>query len=213
MIQLAAHVVDVVVDRYGASPQLLAQVRLEEASGALVQAIALRSQVMIEPQRRQYDEDEVAGMADLFGGRSRWRDTLRPFLWTHLATVTRGFRGSMDVELAIPCSYDLEVAAPKYLHALRDGDLPLRFLFSGTVFTAGTTGFQVEQISWDLEAEHRMPVKRWRDAMDVFFPNSGWLRLDRETIDALMRFKVSRGLTTWEQVAGALLDAAAEPAR
>ena len=31
-----------------------------------------------------------------------------------------------------------------YLHALRDGEIPLLFLFSGTVFTRGATGFAVD---------------------------------------------------------------------
>ena len=30
-------------------------------------AIALRSQVQIEPQRRAYDDNETAGLADQFG--------------------------------------------------------------------------------------------------------------------------------------------------
>jgi hypothetical protein len=43
--------------------------------------------------------------------------------------------------------------------------------------------------------------------MDRFFPNSGWIRLDRETLDALTRYRTDRGLTSWEQTLGALLPA------
>jgi predicted phage gp36 major capsid-like protein len=44
--------------------------------------------------------------------------------------------------------------------------------------------------------------------LDAYFPDSGWIRLSRETIAALQRFKASRGLPTWESVMAALLAAA-----
>ena len=47
-----------------------------------------------------------------------------------------GFAGTTEVALPLECTYDFEVTAAKYLHALRDGALPLQFLFSGTIFTS-----------------------------------------------------------------------------
>ena len=41
--------------------------------------------------------------------------------------------------------------------------------------------------------------------MDTFFPNSGWIRLRRETIDALTRYKADRALTSWEDTVERLL--------
>jgi hypothetical protein len=215
MTALAIDVVDVTADRYAASPQLTATLRVEETSGAVVHAMALRCQLMIEPQRRAYDTEETATVAEVFGGRDRWTQTLKPFLWTHASTVTRGFTDSLTVELPIACTYDLEVVGSKYLHALADGEVPLLFLFSGTVFSRGDTGFSVEQISWNLEARHRMPVVVWRDLMDTFFPNSGYIRLDRDTVNALLQTKAARGLTSWDSVVTSLLDSATtpEPAR
>ena len=58
-----------------------------------------------------------------------------------------------------------------------------------------TAGFGVEQVPWDREARHRMPVGVWRDIVDQYFPNSGWLRLDRDTIESLARYRSARGLT------------------
>jgi hypothetical protein len=46
--------------------------------------------------------------------------------------------------------------------------------------------------------------------MDRFFPNSGWLRLPRETIDNLQRFRTERALPTWEQAIEALLKEAGQ---
>ena len=103
-----------------------------------VHAIALRCQVRIEPLRRGYSDDEAAGLLDLFGPRERWATTQRTFLWQHCTAMVPGFTGATEITLPLECTYDFEVAAAKYLHALRDGAVPLQFLFSGTVFTAGS---------------------------------------------------------------------------
>ena len=41
--------------------------------------------------------------------------------------------------------------------------------------------------------------------MDHYFPGGGWIRLDRETIDALVRYRSERGLTSWESTLAELL--------
>ena len=205
MTQLAISVLDVAPERYAVAPNLMVKLRIEESTGQPIHAIALRCQVRIEPQRRAYTGPERAGLVELFGLPEQWSKTLTPFLWTHASTTVRGFSGSIDVDLPVTCTYDFEVAAAKYLHTLRDGEIPLVFLFTGTVFTRGITGFGVEQISWDLEATHRMPVKVWHDLMDLYFPGSGWIRVDRDTLDALVQFKAARGLTSWEDAFSALL--------
>lgn len=212
MTSLSFSVVDVVVDRLAASPHLTMRLRIGESSGEVVHAMALRCQLMIEPQRRPYDEKETSGIADVFGERGRWVHTLKPFLWTHASTVTPGFTGSLDVDLPVACSYDLEVAADKYFAALSDGEVPVRLLFSGTTFCRGASGFSVERIPWDLEATYNLPVAVWREVMDHFYPGTGWLRLERDSIAALLRFKGERGLTTWDEVATTLLAAVTEPA-
>jgi hypothetical protein len=175
--------------------------------------VALRAQVRIEAQKRRYDDAEERGLLDLFGPRERWVDTLKPFLWLHTTTMVQGFTGSTEVELVLPCTYDFEVAGAKYLQALRDGDIPLLLLFSGTVFSRGATGFEVAHIPWDKEASYRLPVRIWREMMDRHFPNAGWLRLDRDTLDALSHFKGSRGLITWEETFAALLAEVGQVAR
>lgn len=211
MTALEFRVLDITADRYAESPQLLARIRVEESTGERIHTMAVRAQVMIEPQRRPYSEDESAGLLDQFGDRPRWKDTLKPFLWTFAGTMVSGFSGSTEFDLPIPCSYDFEVTASKYLHAIRDGEIPLRMLFSGTVFGRGTTGFSVEQIAWNLEAEHRLPVATWTELMDHFYPNAGWLRMDRETIAALVRYKGAHGCTTWDEVFGKLLANESKP--
>ena len=113
-------------------------------------ALALRAQVRIEPQRRRYDDTEERALLDLFGDRTRFAQTLKPFPWLHTSTVAQGFTGGCEFDLVLPCTYDFEVSGTTYLHALRDGEVPLLFLFSGTVFCRGATGFSVAQVPWDL---------------------------------------------------------------
>jgi hypothetical protein len=207
MTDLAFEVLDVVPQEFAASPHLLFRLRVTESSGAAVHALALRCQLRIEPQRRPYDLAEQAGLADLVGTADRYATTLKPFLWTHATAMVQGFEGSRDFDLPVSCTYDFEVSATKYLHALGGGNVPLVLLFSGTVFTRGQTGFAVEQLSWSLEAQCLLPVATWRSLMDLWFPGSGWVRLDRETISALARYRTAQGLTSWEETLAELLPA------
>lgn len=212
MTSLSFSVLDIVDDRFAASPHLKIRLRVQESTGEVVHAMALRCQLMIEPQRRPYDEAETSGVADVFGARGRWAQTLKPFLWTHASTVVPGFTGSLDFDLPVACSSDLDLMAGKFFAALHEGDVPVRLLFSGTSFSRGMSGFSVEQIPWDLEATYQLPLAVWRTTMDHFYPGTGWLRLDRDTLAGLLRYKAEQGCTTWDEVALSLLAAAREPA-
>jgi hypothetical protein len=205
MPELSFSVVGVVPEPYAAAPNLLARVRVEETTGERVHALALRAQVRIEPQRRRYDDTEERALLDLFGDRTRFTQTLKPFPWLHASTVAQGFTGSTEFDLVLPCTYDFEVSGATYLHALRDGEIPLLFLFSGTVFTRGSTGFSVSQVPWDREAPYRLPVAVWRDLMEAHFPGSEWIRMPRDTVDALAHYRHVRGLTSWDAAVTTLL--------
>jgi hypothetical protein len=201
---------DVFAEPYAVAPQLTARLRIEESTGQTIHAIALRCQVRIEPQRRRYDRAEQEGLRGLFGDRERWVDTLRPFLWMQCNTTVQGFTGATEVDLALPCTYDFDVVGSRYLHAVRDGTVPVTLLFSGTVFTRGASGFGVEQVPWDCEARYDLPVGVWREMIDHYFPNSGWIRLDRDVLTALGDYRARRGLMTWEETVQSLLGAADE---
>jgi hypothetical protein len=212
MPELSFTVVDIAPEPYAAAPTLLARLRVEETTGERVHALALRAQVRIEPRRRRYDDTEEQALLDLFGDRTRFAQTLKPFSWLHTATVAQGFTGSTELDLTLPCTYDFEVSGTTYLHALRDGEVPLLFLFSGTVFTRGATGFSVSPVPWDAEASFRLPVTVWRDLMEQHFPRSEWVRLQRDTVDALAYYRHRRGLTSWDAVVTTLLAEAIDPA-
>ena len=205
MSKLAFSVVDLFVEPYAVTPQLTARLQIAESTGAVIHAMALRAQVRIEPQRRAYSPAEEAGLVELFGSRERWYDTLKPFLWMQAAAMVQGFTGLTEVDLCLPCTYDFDVTAAKYLHALHDGAVTLVLLFSGTVFLRGTRGFEIEQIPWDHEARAQLPTAVWREMMDRYFPGTGWIRLEREVIERLARHKAEHGLISWDETVRALL--------
>ncbi|WP_280233347.1 DUF6084 family protein [Nocardia cyriacigeorgica] len=200
-------VLDIRPEPYSVAPVLSARVGIAALAEEPVHAIALRAQVRIEPNRRTYSNTESAGLHDLFGERERWHDTQRSFLWMHCATMVPGFSGGYEVDLPMLCTYDLEVAGSKYMHALREGTVPLIFLFSGTVFIKGTSGFAIQQVPWDRDDKFDMPIAVWDQLMAVHFPDSGWVRLSTETLDALSAYKSRRGLIGYDQAVTELLAA------
>jgi hypothetical protein len=202
---LAIEVIGGRPEPYAAVPTLLLRLAITEASGDPIHAVALRAQIRIEPQRRRYSEDEAARLLELFGEQPQWGESLRPFLWTHATAMLTGFTGRTEVDLPVACSYDFEVAAAKYLHSLGDGEIPLNLLFSGTVFARRDGVVSVQPVPWHVEAGYRLPVRAWRDLMDQYFPNSGWIRLRRDTIDAVGRYKAERAIPTWEDALELLL--------
>lgn len=200
-------VLDIFAETYAVAPQLTARLRIEEVTGQAIHAMTLRCQVRIEPQRRHYDKEEQDGLRGLFGDRDRWVDTLRPFLWMQCNTTVSGFAGATEVDLTLPCTYDFDVIGSRYLHGLGSGTVPLNLLFSGTVFTRGSSGFGVQQIPWDCEASYDLPVSVWQQMIDSYFPGTGWLRLDREVIGQLADYRARQGMTTWEETLQTLLAA------
>ena len=200
----------VTADKYAATPSLTFQLAITERSGVTVHAIALRCQIRIEPHRRRYSASEAGRLHDLFGDPSRWAETVKPIQLATVSVMVPGFTAVTEVDLPVPCTYDLEVSSARYLHGLDDGTIPLILLFSGTVFVATEEGFSVELVPWSAEATYRMPVATWRELVDAHFPGRAWLPCGRDTLDALSAFKARHALPTWDATLNALL-AAAEP--
>jgi hypothetical protein len=209
--QLSFAVEGVEALRPAASPTLRFALRID-AQGASIRAVVLDVQVQIAAPRRSYDAAEQEGLVDLFGAPDRWAETLRTVPWTRATLVVPPFHGSTLAQLDIPCTYDFEVASARYLASLRDGDVPLELLFSGSVFVLGADGrLQMTRIAWDREATCGLPVRVWREAIDTHFPGSSWIRLEREAFDRLAAFRAGRSLTSWEAALDALLDEQEEP--
>ncbi|HWS99727.1 MAG TPA: DUF6084 family protein [Pyrinomonadaceae bacterium] len=197
---------------FAASPTLSFKLRVANADAReQIQTIALRCQIQIEAAQRRYAAREQERLLDLFGEPERWSQTLRAMLWTHASVIVKPFRGDTLVELHVPCTFDFNVAAAKYFAGLEDGEVPLNLMFSGTVFyEAADAGLQAEQIPWDREARFRLPVRAWKEMMDLYYPNTAWLCLRRDVFDRLNQYKMRRGIPTWEQALTSLLPAATE---
>ena len=189
---------------HAAVPTLRFALRVGAPGGQPVRSVLLDTQIQIAARRRPYGPDAHARLFELFGPARDWGTTLRTLPWVRLTTVVPAFTGETGVHLPVVCSYDLEVTASRYFAALGDGEVPLEFLFSGTVFYGAP--MQAARISWESEAEYRMPVALWREVMDRHFPGTAWLRLGRERFDRLARYKSERALATWDDLVDELLE-------
>ncbi len=199
---------------HAAVPTLLFALRVTEAGQptTAIHTVALRCQIRIEPARRAYTPSERERLSDLFGTPERWGQTLRPMLWTHVSATLPPFEGTTVAHLPVPCTFDLSLAATKYFDALKDGELPLCFLFSGTIFfEPDEGGLQVAQIPWEKEATFRLPAATWHGLMDLYYPNTAWLCLRKDVFDQLDCYRRDNGLPTWERALERLLAAREKP--
>ena len=152
--------------RYAAAPTIA--LRLAVEADRPVRSLSLNAQIRIVPTRREFAEGDQKRLVELFGTPERWGDTLRGFLWTNTTVVSPPFEGSTQIDLTVPATYDLEVASAKYFDALRDGDVPLELLFSGSVFYStragccGRAGFRGRR-----RPRFRLPVAVWKEAIEA----------------------------------------------
>ena len=210
MVDIDFTCVDVVPDRYAAGPTAVLKMRAVEPSGARVHAVVLRCQIRIEPLRRHYADTEADKVVDLFGDRSRWGSTMQPMQLAFLSQVLPGFEQECAFDLSLPLSYDVDVAAHKYIAGLEEGEIPLLLLFSGTVFTGTVGSIAVQPVPWHKETNVRLPVSVWREAMDTHFPGQAWMRMRRTTYDRLVTYRGRHGLVAWDDVIDRLMEEAGE---
>jgi hypothetical protein len=199
--------------RYAAAPMLALELKVAEPSGRTVYMIALTIQLMIDPARRRYDDATRAKLLELFGEPERWAVTTRSLVWCKLDVLVPAFTGSTVVSVPISCSYDLELAAAKYLYSLPDGEAPLALHFNGIIYYRGDDGrMQMVLVPWTKSIDFRMPVSVWRDTVEHYYPKTGWVALHSETLEALQQAKLDRGLATLDACVRALIDeASGEP--
>ena len=185
--------------------------QVSEPSGRQVYMIALTIQLMIEPARRSYDDATRERLVELFGAPERWAVTTRSLVWSQLDVLVPGFTGSTTVSIPIACSYDLELAAAKYLHSLPDGQAPLALHFNGTIYYPGDDrGLQMVLVPWSKSTDFRMPVSIWKETIEHYYPNTGWVALRTQTLAALQRAKLARGLPTLDACVRELLNEAGD---
>ncbi len=195
---------------HAAGPALQLDLKVDDGTGRRVHAVALRVQIRIDPRPRRYTPEETARLTDLFGEPDRWSSTLQPLQLATVPVMTPSFTGSVVVPVSVPLTYDLDVAASRYLHGLDGGEVPLTLLFSGTLFYAGDDGVQVGLVPWHEEAHHGLPVAVWRAAVDEHFPGGGWVRLRRDTLDRFVAYRSAHTLPSWDHALERLLKEAGD---
>lgn len=207
MRDLTFTIEDAVIDRTAAVPLLLFRLRIVNATPeASVTNIQLHCQARIDATQRPYAVAERARLVELFGTEDRWAESLQSLFWAQTWVQVPAFATERHIDLPVACSYDLNVATTKYFYGLASGEVPLVFLFSGTVFYRNDAGYlQMDPISWGKQASFRLPLATWQGLMDIYYPDTAWLRIDREILAALSHYKREHGLTDWNQTLGALL--------
>jgi hypothetical protein len=171
-----------------------------------IQAVLLNAQIQIQCPQRSYNPREKQNLVELFGPPEEWGKTLRNRLWAHANSTVGAFNDRTESILPIPCTYDLNVASTRYFYGLEGGEVPLLFLFSGSVFYSAPDGrLQVSPISWNSECTYRIPIEVWRSLMEQQYPNTAWLSLQRDAFDRLYAFKRRHSIITWEQTIERLL--------
>jgi len=212
MPDLNFEVVGVEAPGFAAVPTIIFKLRINNTiEQERIHSGILRCQVQINVTRRRYSPEAQAQLLEVFGEPKRWGETLRSLLWMHTSTVIPQFTGSVTVDLPIVCTYDFDVVSTKYFNALGEGEIPLTFLFSGTIFYEGPGGnMQVAQISWSKEATYRLPVSLWQEMMEHYYPNTAWIRIRKDIFDQLYRYKATQALPTWDDVLVKLLQISGE---
>jgi Family of unknown function (DUF6084) len=210
MPELHFHIDSAEAVAHAATPLIALKLHISNLSATeVIHTLTLRCQVQIEPAKRRYVPDEQIKLRDLFGTPDRWARTVKPLLWMNTSVAVPRFTGEIVVDLQLPCTFDFNVAATKYFHALEAGEIPLCVMFSGTLFLEGPEGaLQVAQVPWDREANFRLPIAVWTEMMEMHHPNTSWLCMHRDTFEQLYDYKVRNGIPTWEQAIERALAAA-----
>jgi hypothetical protein len=214
MPDLNFQVVGVEAEHFAATPTLLFKLRLQDVSAkgtppTPIHSAVLQCQIRIEPARRRYATAEKERLVDVFGTPERWAQTLRPLCWTHVSVTVPPFTGMATTDLRVPCSYDFSLAATRYFAALDDGELPLCFLFSGTVFyEADGGGLHVARVPWEKEAYFRLPAGTWRELIERYYPNSVWFCLRKDVFDRFDQYRSREGIVSPEEAIERLLSVA-----
>ena len=190
-----------------AAPTLVFAARATEGSGTPVYTVALSVLFTIEPGKRRYADEDRERLVELFGEPERWAATTGSFRWAQVSVLVPSFSGETSFEIELPCTYDHEIAATKYLGGVAEGVVPLQLHFNGTVFYSGPDGrLQVVPLPWDLSLRHEIPVEVWREMMARHYPEGDWVRVSAGTLERLRRRRADAGSATLDALVAGMLD-------
>lgn len=193
--------------RCAAVPALRFQLGISRAGGGPIRSITLTTEIRIAAARRRYRSEEADLLVELFGTPRQWATTMRPLPWARTTTAVAPFSESTVVELPVECSHDVGLAVTKYFHAVRDDEVPLDFLFSGTLFYVGADGgLGTAQISWSTDTTFRLPAELWHEATGSGSAGDSWLRLSQQSFERLYAYRSRHALPDWDTTINALVE-------
>lgn len=199
-------VLDCVALPHMAAPTLSFKLRVKDASELEVYTVALTAQIHLEASSRPHERETREGLQDVFGEPERWNDTARSVIWAKRYVLVPSFTGSTSFELELPCSTDLELATTRYFEGVEDGEAPLAFHFSGSIFYRGEHDrMQLTMVPWHSTAQFRLPLETWRKAAG---DRGGLVRVSASTFEGLKRYRDGRGLPSLDASVSDLLDGA-----
>ena len=211
MPNLAFHITAAQAAKATVTPTLRFQLQVTNVPvDELIQAIHLSVQIQIQSPQRGYSEREREQLVEVFGPPEAWGQTLRNRLWTQCHATVGPFRGRTEETLAVVCTPDLNGPAARYFHALEEGEVPLLFLFSGSIFYQAAGQLQVSPVSWNADCAYRLPANTWHALMRQHYADTSWLALRRDLFERLYAHKRKHSFLTWEETLDQLLKASVE---
>ncbi len=131
---------------FAAAPTIAFRLTLTNATPSQIIRVSLSApRSMIEAPKPPLRRDERERLRDLFGEPAAGPDAAPYALDPHLQPRPGLFRSSIDVDLPVACTFDFNVAAAKYFHALERGMCRSFFQFSGTMFYRSAEGVDADR--------------------------------------------------------------------
>ncbi|ACU95876.1 DUF6084 family protein [Saccharomonospora viridis] len=188
-----------------AVPTLRFHVEITCSGSVVVQSLTLAVSVRIAAALRDYTAEERERLRGVFGTAEQWAHSIGDLVWARPTVHVPRFTGRTVVEVPVPCGYDVELASVSYLRALTDGDIPLRFLFSGTLFHDRDGRLAAARVPWDGEARYRLPASCWHQLRERYFGRHRWLRVDVDTYERLLDYRARHAYTSPQEAIESLL--------
>lgn len=198
-------------ERLAVTPTLRFALRIGCPPARRVQCILLSVSIRVAAPLRSYNREDRDRLQAVFGTDEQWRDSLRDLVWARPTVTVPQFVGETTVEVPVSCGQDIDLATASYLSALRDGDVPLRFLFAGTVFYESDGRLRTAQIPWEGEAMYRIPADSWHRLRERYFGPYSWIRLGDEVANRLRAYQTTGAHPTAEAAIAALLAERSQP--
>ncbi|EHR59851.1 DUF6084 family protein [Saccharomonospora cyanea] len=170
-----------------------------------VQSLTLAVSVRVAAALRDYTAGERRRLRGVFGTPEQWSSGIGDLVWARPVLHVAGFTGHTEVDVPVPCGQDVELASVSYLSALSDGDVPLRFQFSGTLFHGQPGQLAATRLPWDSEADYQLPVACWHRLREAYFGRHRWLRVEEPVYERLHDYRVRHAYRSPQEAIESLL--------